>query len=488
MSFPSRSFLSFCAVLAVLASTPAHAAAASRPNILVILADDLGAGDLGCYGNPDLRTPALDRLAREGVRLTQHYSAAPLCSPARAALLTGRYPQRVGAISVESNRGLDRISLGEATLGDHFAAAGYQTGLIGKWHNGLYDRRYLPQARGFQDVLAFYNGGMGYHAWILERNGVPLRSDGRYLTDVFADEAVQFIERHRSEPWLLYLPLSAPHLPLEALEEDIAPYLAGGKLTPEVATVYAMITRMDRGIGRILETLARLGLEENTLVLFTSDNGTEASGAASARFNGPYRGRKQDVLEGGLRVPAIVRWPAGLPRGKTSDHLVHATDWLPTLLSVAGVRPGGGKPFDGIDQLAALRGEPSGPPPARFWHYNRYAPVARCNGAMRDGDWKLYFPRIEAAMKKLPSDNAPYHELYHREHYQQPIDRTAVPRTVPPPAAPQLYNIRLDPGEKQNLAAQEPARVRAMSEQWDRWFATVEAERRQLPEYAGHEL
>ncbi|MGH7946682.1 MAG: hypothetical protein ACREF9_16990, partial [Opitutaceae bacterium] len=154
--------------------------------------------------------------------------------------------------------------------------------------------------------------------------------------------------------------------------------------------------------------------------------------------------------------------------------------------SVARARPAGGKPFDGLDQLSTLRGDGAVQPVARFWQYNRYTPVARCNAAMRDGDWKLHFPRIAAAMRKLPEDNAPYQELFRVPHYEMAIDRSGVERTLPPAAPPELYNLRTDPGEINNLAAQEPARVRAMSEQWDRWFAAVEAERRRLPEYAGH--
>jgi len=467
----------------VRAATPATR---SRPNVIVIVADDLGCGDLGCYGNPDVHTPCIDQLARGGVRLTDHYAAAPICAPARAALLTGRYAHRVGAISVESNRGLDRISLREATLGDHFCAAGYATGLIGKWHNGLYDRRYLPRQRGFDEVVGFYNGGMGYEEWVLDYNGTTSRSDGRYLTDVFADEAVQFIERHRREPFLLYIPFNAPHVPLEAPKAEIARYADTGRFSPAISTIYGMITRMDHGVGRIVEALAAHDLEESTLVLFTSDNGIEPSGEASSRFNGPFRGRKQSVLEGGIRVPAVAHWPGGLPRGSTSNRMVHFMDWLPTFLAAAGARPSGGKPFDGIDQLAALRGSSAPESPARFWQYNRYSPVARCNAAMRDGDWKLHFPRIEAAMKKSTSDSAPYRELYHRAHYEMPIDRSAMPRDLPPPAPAELYNLRVDPGERQNLATQEPARVRAMSTLLDAWFAAMEKERRALPEYAGH--
>ncbi len=171
---------------------------ANRPNIVFILSDDQGYGDLGVYGNPDIDTPHLDEIARLGIRLDQHYSGAPLCAPARAALLTGRYHHRTGALSVEPNRGMDRIALRETTIADLFKAAGYATGMVGKWHNGLFDLRYHPRARGFDEFVGFLNGGMYYWNWILDRGGTPWRSDGRYLTDVFTDEAVAFLRRHRS--------------------------------------------------------------------------------------------------------------------------------------------------------------------------------------------------------------------------------------------------------------------------------------------------
>ena len=175
----------------------------SPTNILFILADDMGYGDIARYGNRYIRTPNLDRLAEDGVTLTQHYSASPLCAPARAALLTGRYNHRTGAVDVPSNRGLDRIALDETTIADVFAGAGYATGMVGKWHNGLHDMRYHPHNRGFQEFLGFLNGGMDYYTRSLDRNGTTERSDGRYLTDVFTDEAVQFIDRHQEEPFFL---------------------------------------------------------------------------------------------------------------------------------------------------------------------------------------------------------------------------------------------------------------------------------------------
>ena len=329
---------------------------AMRPNVVLILSDDQGYGDLGVYGNPAVHTPHLDALARQGVRLDQHYSGAPLCAPARAALLTGRYHQRTGALSVESNRGMDRIAPREATVADLFKAAGYATGMVGKWHNGAFDPRHHPQARGFDEFVGFLNGGMYYWDWILDRGGTPWRSDGRYLTDVFTDEAVDFLRRHRSEPFFLYLAYNAPHAPLEAPPEDVRPFAERGSFSDTVSTLYGMIRRLDAGVGRVMEALDALGLAENTILLFTSDNGP-LLGGDYRRYNGPFRGAKNLVLEGGIRVPAMVRWPAGIPGGRVYRGMAHFTDWLPTLLAACGVDGRPALPPDGLNLLPALTGD-----------------------------------------------------------------------------------------------------------------------------------
>ena len=332
----------------------AAAPSRTRPNVVLIVADDLGYGDLSCYGNTILSTPNVDRLAAEGVRCSQHYSGAPICAPARAALLTGRYHHRCGALSVESNRGLDRIALRERTIGDVFAAAGYRTGYVGKWHNGVHDRRYHPNRRGFAEFAGFLSGIMDYWDWFLDYNGSSRRADGRYQTDVFTAEAVDFIRRGAAapgsaarQPFLLVVAYHAPHAPLQAPEESCAPFRQRGDLNPALATMYGMVAHMDRGIGQILDTLEATGCAGDTVVLVTSDNGPhlgpERYGGrrfSMERFNGPFRGQKQDVLEGGIRVPAIVRWPDGLPAGAACDEMIHFCDWLPTLAAAAGVTAG----------------------------------------------------------------------------------------------------------------------------------------------------
>ena len=463
------------------------ARAGSVSSVIVIVADDLGYGDLGAFGNELVATPHLDRLAAEGVALTQHYSASPMCAPARASLLTGRYNHRTGAVDVPSNRGLDRICLSERTVADRFAAAGYATGMVGKWHNGHFDRRYHPNQRGFDEFAGFLNGGMDYWRWVLDRNGVQRPADGRYLTDVFADEAASFVRRHAGEPFFLYVAFNAPHRPFQAPEHLLRRYRERGDLTEAVCAVYAMVEAMDRAVGQLLETVEECGLSQDTVVLFTSDNGPDMGGQvqqSAARYNGRFSGSKGDVLEGGIRVPALVRAPALLPAGRRCDEVVHFADWLPTLAGLAGVQAQGGKPLDGVDVAPALRGEAAGPEREHFWQWNRYEPVAHCNAAMRDGPWKLVWPSLAEARVKDPSDDEPYRLGLTSPHRLGPLDTGLPERALPPPQPPRLFDLSRDPFEQVDLAAQHPDRVRRMACRWEAWFETVTAEWRRA--YAAH--
>lgn len=456
----------------------------ARPNILFIVADDMGYGDLGCFNFGASQTPVLDRLVAEGVSLTQHYSASPVCAPARAALLTGRYPHRTGAIDTLEIRGLDRLALAERTLADVLGAAGYATGLIGKWHNGALDARYHPNARGFAEFVGFSGGWSPYTGYHLDTNGSVTKGE-RYITDVFSDEAAAFVRRHASEPFLLALAYSAPHFPFHALQEDLAPFRDSGAHTTAVSHIYGMIRCMDRGIGRVLDELQRQGIEDNTIVIFTSDNGPQFSGTgdtSSHRFNCGFAGAKLSALEGGIRVPAVVRWPARLAGGRQVHDIVHFTDWFPTLAAAAGVSAGGGLPVDGIDVTGALAGERRGAQPPRFWQWNRYTPVPESNAAMRDGDWKLVRPAIDETMQVSPPDLAmDIDSKYHPERYNAIVNDGEPTRVWGVVPSPQLFNLRHDPQERHDLAAQHPGRVTRMDADLTRWFEDVESERRRIP-------
>lgn len=459
--------------------------ARSRPNILLIVADDLGYGDLGCFNDGASQTPALDHLLREGVTLTQHYSASPVCAPARASLLTGRYPHRTGAIDTLEMRGLDRLALTERTLADYFGAAGYATGLVGKWHNGALDGRYHPNARGFAEFVGFSGGWSPYLDYRLDVNGAARKSDGTYITNLFTDEAVQFLRRHAREPFLLMVTYSAPHFPFHALDDDFAAFSGRAAFTNAVSHIYGMIRCMDRGVGRILDELERLRIEENTIVIFTSDNGPQFSGygeGSSHRYNCGFAGAKLSVYEGGIRVPAVVRWPARLAGGRELHEMVHFTDWLPTLLAAAGAEPPRDARLDGVDIMPVLVGEDGGVPSERFWQWNRYTPFAGSNAAMRDGDWKLVRPEIDEVMRVSNADLAmDVDSKYHPQRYSDIVRDDEPARDAVVVGPPQLFNIREDPLEQHDLATQHPERVARMDAALTHWFEEVEEERRGIP-------
>jgi arylsulfatase A-like enzyme len=455
-----------------------------RPNIVLIVADDMGYGDFGCFNYGVSKTPAIDHLAAESVCLTQHYSASPVCAPARASLLTGRYPHRTGVIDTLETRGLDRLALRERTIADRLRQAGYVTGLIGKWHNGAYDHRYHPNRRGFDEFAGFCGGWQPYWKWQLDRNGALSRGDGRYLTDVFTEEALDFVRRHRSEPFFLYLAYNAPHFPFEAPDDDLARFDDSDNFTAAVRRIYAMIRRMDFGIGRVLEQLDRSGIAENTIVLFTSDNGPQFGGTGemcSDRFNCGFAGSKLLVYEGGIRLPMVLRWPAGFEGRRQLHELAHLTDWLPTLVSLTGGQVPKDLHLDGVNLGPLLRGEPGRVNPTRFWQWNRYTPVGECNAAMRDGNWKLVRPAISELMTVSGEDlaldvDAKYHPQDHSGIVTTPR-RQWRPYSVP---SPQLFNLGSDPLERNNLAEQYPDRVTRMTNQLAAWFEEVELERRTI--------
>jgi len=374
----------------------------SKPNIVLIVADDLGYADLACLGRSDVKTPHLDRLAAEGVRGSQFYVTWPACTPSRGSIVTGRYPQRNGlyemirndlvnyghrytedeyAISPEMTLGLD---VRESTIGDVLKTAGYATGVVGKWDGGR-ARRFLPLQRGFDFFYGFANTGIDY--WTHERYGVPsmfrgnerIKEEG-YATDLFGREADRFIREHRDEPFFLYVPFNAPHGAsnlekdsYQAPQETLASY---ANLDPkDRKTKYlAMITRMDDMIGTMLATLDELKLTDRTMVVFSSDNG----GAGMAR-NEPLQGHKSSLWEGGLRVPLIVRYPGKIPAGSMTDAFLTTLELLPTFAAMAGAQPPKDVVLDGFDMLPTLADVQPSPRTEMFWQHRggRAARVGR---------------------------------------------------------------------------------------------------------------
>lgn len=437
--------------LALLALCPAKAAPAlSRPpNVILILADDMAIGDIATFNRGLTRTPTLDKLIRDGLWFERAYSASPVCAPARAGLLTGRYPHRTGVVSLDLNQEPEFTTLhpDETTLADIFAANGYRTGLVGKWHIGLGEGR-GPLARGFQEIECFHGSdGCGYFNYAIQtddRMALPLAKREVYLTDELNARAIAFVRRHAKEPFFLHLAHYAPHRPLEAPPEAVQPYRAAG-FDEQTATVYAMVEIMDRGLGQLLRELETLGLREQTLLLFASDNGPDI--LVPKRFNLDLRGGKYMIHEGGIRVPFVASQPGHIKPGQRGE-LIHFTDVLPTLVDFCGLKFTAKKPLDGRSFAPLLRGENAFAGPPRFWQWNRSQPNYTHNAALRDGPWKLVRPFV--TQNKIKGDS-------------------------PLPFA--LYQLDADPQETTDLAAQHPDRVQSMRALLEQWATAVEQDR-----------
>lgn len=457
----------------------------TQPNILFVVADDMGYGDFGRFNHGLTQTPNLDRLTGESVCLSQHYSASALCAPARASLLTGRYPHRTGVIDTMAVGGFDRMSLRETTIAEVLHANGYSTAIIGKWHCG-FGGGYHPLRRGFDQTVVKSSGH--YFDWTLTYNHAKSRrSDGTYLTDVLTDEAISFLRRERSSPFFLHLAYHNPHGPWQAPAEDLAEYVDKGPWNKGVAHVYAMIRRLDWNIGRLLAALDESGLSENTLVVFTSDNGPQFDCGDREwrldRFNCGFKGAKGSVHEGGIRVPLVARWPAGFQGGRYYYEMVHFVDWFPTLLAAAGVRLPTDLLLDGDDMMPVLRGEGSRVNPVRFWQWSRLRPLPTLNAAMRDGEWKLVYPGARFAnifyredvkrSAQIEADPDSY-----LDHVTEPYGRHAgeIAVSYVTNSEPELYNLRSDPLEHDDLALRFPRRVDSMKQALADWFAEVDHE------------
>ncbi|MDF1755559.1 MAG: sulfatase [Verrucomicrobiales bacterium] len=364
-----------------------------RPNIVFILADDLGYGDLGCYGCTDIKTPHLDRLASEGVRFTDFYANGAVCSPTRVAFLTGRYQHRIGIFNAltyqQAGVGLPEEG---ATIADALKEAGYRTGLSGKWHVG-YDFERCPIQQGFDHFFGLLGGNHHYFKH-MDRIGVPdlwlgneaVEREG-YSTDLITEDAVKFLESNQKAPFFLYLSHAAPHFPWQGPgdEKKVVKPKSKSWQTGDRETYIAMVERMDHGIGRVLTKLDDLGLRENTLVVFTSDNG----GHSWSR-NAPLRDYKGTLWEGGIRVPCMARWSGVIPADTTSSQIGITMDWTATFRNLAGL-PRDEAGADGIDLMPVLTGEKPVQERSLFW-LHRKTPFRKSvieGRAVRRGDWKL---------------------------------------------------------------------------------------------------
>ncbi|MAS96265.1 MAG: hypothetical protein CMO55_23935 [Verrucomicrobiales bacterium] len=428
-----KTFLLSLSLLTVTLAT-----AKPTPNIIFILADDLGYGDLGCYGAPDIATPNLDKLASEGIRFTDAYANGAICSPTRMAFLTGRYQQRVGMENALTYQEMGRgIPPGGTTVATRLKESGYTNGLSGKWHLGYDDNR-QPTAQGFDHFFGLLGGNHHYFQHMdrigvhdLWRDTESVKREG-YSTDLVTEDALAFIEENKENPFFLYLSHPAPHFPWQGPDDE-------GKLvepkkkswqTGDRETYIAMVERMDQGIGEVIDLIDKQGLGENTLIVFTSDNG----GHTYSR-NTPMRDYKGTLYEGGIRVPCIARWTGTIPAGKTTRQVAITMDWSATFARLAGI-PADPSVEDGIDLTPILTGEKAPIERTLFWR-SRPGPKRKnveVRRAVRDGAWKLL--EIEG----------------------QPI---------------QLYNLELDIAETTNEAENHPDLVKTLQSKITAWEKEV---------------
>lgn len=418
-----------------------------QPNILLITADNLGYGDLGCYGNDEVLTPNLDRLATQSVRSTDFYTASPTCTVSRATLLTGRYPQRIGLnhqLNKEENWGLG-LRASEWLIPRYLKAAGYSTACFGKWNIGFAPRT-RPTERGFDEFLGIASGNCDYYTHVyagrhdLFRGTQPVHMPGRYSTDLFADEACQFI-RKCTKPFFAYLPFNAPHFPnaknkapgvpveWQAPPEAFAAYGWTKDEKDPKKRYYAVITALDSAIGRVLATLDELKLGENTLVVFYSDNGAFMlpGRGLEVASNGPLRDGGVTLFEGGIRVPCLVRWPGRLPAGTICSQHWISLDLLPMFLEAAGIQPPADRVLDGVDPTDLLAGTSPSPHDALYFQFRNYS-------AMRAGRYKI--------VRTKPT---------------QPF---------------MLFDLEADIGETTDLAGDKPELLTQMRECYEQWFAS----------------
>lgn len=458
----SRSLLRFILLLtlASVAYTVAHAAA--KPNLIVVMVDDMGYAGVSCFGNPYFKTPEIDRLAYEGMRLTDFHSSGTVCSPTRAGLLTGRYQQRAGIEAVihpvsdhpEHRKGLRRT---ETTFGESLQAAGYVTGLIGKWHQGYTEvsEEFHPQNHGFDEFVGYHSGNIDFvshvgdhyrHDWWHGRREAP---EEGYSTHLINRYSIDFVRRHAKsdKPFCLYVAHEAIHNPVQVPGDPVRRTLDNWdrwkwqEVSKEerIAKYRGMTLPIDEGMGQLRRTLVELGIAENTLVLFFSDNGPSGDFPSG---DDRLRGRKGSVYEGGHKVPAIAWWPGRITPGSVSDEPLISLDVMPTLLKLAEA-PSPKQPLDGVDLSPVLLHQKRLAPRPLYWASlsNR----GTRNEALRDGEWKLVVNHPKAKAGTFENESI------------------------------ELYHLKTDPGEQTNIASKHPERAAAMLTQLKTWYADTQA-------------
>ncbi len=428
----------------------------NKPNFVVLFADDLGYGDLSSFGNPTLMTPNLDRMAREGVKLTSFYVAAPSCTPSRAALLTGRYPMRSGLYRVLFPEDPAGIPESEVTLGEALQSEGYRTMAIGKWHLGHKEKKFLPTSNGFDQYYGLLYSNDMIPPYVqtktpleLYRNEEPIEEpvDQSTLTERYATEAVHFIRQSREDPFFIYLAYTMPHVPLFASEEFSGKSRRG---------LYGdVVETIDWSVGYILEALEQEGLDDNTLVMFTSDNGPWLSKKTHGGTAGLLREGKGTTYEGGMRVPFVARWPGSIPEGLVSAEVATSMDIYPTLLALAGASIPANRTLDGKNFLPVLQGTGVSPHEAFFYYRG---PVLE---AIRQGRWKLRIPAHRTEWRN-----------YRDRAMEKSRDegRTFAVAGLPwGNGSPELFDLETDPSERFNRIEAEPETAAQLKEKMIRF-------------------
>ncbi len=418
------------AVVALAVAVPVTAA--EKPNIVVIVGDDMGYADVGFHGCKDIPTPNLDALAKAGTRFTSGYVSGPYCSPTRAGLLTGRYQTRFGH-EFNGNGPEVGLPLSETTIADRLKTAGYATAWVGKWHLGGADK-FHPQKRGFDTAFGFLGGAHPYFPGKGEPilRGTKDANETEYLTDAFGREAVSFVDKNKAKPFFLYLAFNAVHTPMHATDERLKKF--ADIKDNQRRTYAAMMWAMDEAIGKLLAKLKEEKLDKNTLIVFFSDNGgpTMQGTSVNGSVNTPLRGSKRTTLEGGVRVPFVMSWPGKIPAGRVFAAPVIQLDVLPTALAAAGVEIKADWMLDGVNLIPHLSGPVlKDPHDALFWRFGQQT-------AARKGDWKL-------------------------------VKYDAVADGGKGTSPARLYNLADDIGEKTDLAAKHPDKVKELQGAWDEW-------------------